>query len=163
MYMHGKLMARGDVNSRKIQSQVPVEWLMVAMWQQLSRVYAQCIAGFALALGLGFLSPVGQQGASMEELEHACLDREGLRGGKYTKWAAELSAEQFYGLLWMVGEFGIRASAHDPQSDARYLTQRRDAGRQAVIDCVRGHARTMAEAQQMIVTGTNRPAIRGSG
>ena len=81
-------------------------------------------------------------------------------GGIYTKWAADLSAEQFYGLLWMVDEFGIRASAHDPQSNARYLAPRRDASRQALIDCVRGHARILAGAQQMIVTGTNGP-VRG--
>ena len=62
----------------------------------------------------------------MKELEHVCLEREGLRGGKYTKWAADLSAEQFYGLLWMVGEFGIRTSAHDPLS-MLYLVPRRDA------------------------------------
>ena len=47
----------------------------------------------------------------------------------------------------MVGEFGIRATLHDPQSDACYLAPRRDAGRQVVIDCVRGHARTLAEVQ----------------
>ena len=44
-------------------------------------------------------------------------------------------------------EFGIRASAHDPQSDARYLAPSRDASSQSVNDYLRGHARTMAEVQ----------------
>lgn len=94
----------------------------------------------------------------MDEDEQICLNRKQLSLGKYTSWAADLSEEQLYGLLWMVGEFGIRASAHDPQSDARYPDLRRDAGRQAVIDYVRGQARTLAEVQQMIRDCHKRPS-----
>ena len=41
MYMHGKLMAKGEVYSRKVQSLVPVEWFdgcdVVVL---MTRVYA---------------------------------------------------------------------------------------------------------------------------
>jgi hypothetical protein len=36
--------------------------------------------------------------------------RERLRLGKYTRWAANLSEAQVEALLWMIGEFGSRAS-----------------------------------------------------
>ena len=45
------------------------------------------------------------------------LNRDQLRLGKYTRWAAELSEDEMYTLLWLLGEFGIRTSAeHLPDS-----------------------------------------------
>lgn len=38
------------------------------------------------------------------------LDRERLRTGKYTQWAAELSSDEIFAFLWLFGEFGIRTS-----------------------------------------------------
>lgn len=39
------------------------------------------------------------------------LNRGILRIGKYTRWAANLTEDELYGLLWLLGEFGIRTSA----------------------------------------------------
>jgi hypothetical protein len=41
------------------------------------------------------------------------LNRDQLRLGKYTRWAAELSDDEMYGLPWLLGEFGIRSSAEN--------------------------------------------------
>ncbi len=30
--------------------------------------------------------------------------------GKYTRWAANLTEDELYGLLWLLGEFGVRTS-----------------------------------------------------
>jgi hypothetical protein len=45
--------------------------------------------------------------------EPLVLNRDQLRLYKYTRWAAELSADEMYGLLWLLGEFGIRTSAEN--------------------------------------------------
>jgi hypothetical protein len=34
-----------------------------------------------------------------------------LSGGKYTKWAVDMSEDTLRALLWMVGEYGIRVNA----------------------------------------------------
>lgn len=49
----------------------------------------------------------------MENLEPLVLDRRRLSLGKYTRWAADLSDEEMYGLLWFLGEFGIRTSEYN--------------------------------------------------
>ena len=36
--------------------------------------------------------------------------REHLRVGKYTRWAVDLNEAQLEAILWMIGEFGYRAS-----------------------------------------------------
>lgn len=46
----------------------------------------------------------------MENTETLIFDRRRLSLGKYTRWAANLSDEEMYGLLWFLGEFGIRTS-----------------------------------------------------
>jgi hypothetical protein len=49
----------------------------------------------------------------MQNPKPLVLDRSRLSLGKYTRWAADLSDEEIYGLLWFLGEFGIRTSNHN--------------------------------------------------
>jgi hypothetical protein len=49
----------------------------------------------------------------MDNPESLVLDRRHLSLGKYTRWAANLSDEEMYGLLWFLGEFGIRSSEYN--------------------------------------------------
>lgn len=77
------------------------------------------------------------------------IDREKLRLGKYTRWAANLTPDQFYALLWMVGEYGIRSSPDDPAiSEGQQV--RREAGRKAIVEFVQGKKITLTEAKKAI-------------
>jgi hypothetical protein len=49
----------------------------------------------------------------MHPEEMIVLDRRRLKLGKYTRWAASFSDEEVYGLLWFLGEFGIRTSEYN--------------------------------------------------
>jgi hypothetical protein len=49
----------------------------------------------------------------MDSPEPLVLDRRRLNLGKYTRWAAELSEDEMYALLWLLGEFGIRTSTEN--------------------------------------------------
>ena len=49
----------------------------------------------------------------MENPDPLVIDRRRLNLGKYTRWAASLSDEEMYGLLWFLGEFGIRTSEYN--------------------------------------------------
>lgn len=77
------------------------------------------------------------------------LDRRHLSGGKYMSWAANLSDEQMYGLLWLIGEFGIRSSEYSLQKDIR-VPGRARTGLLGVLDFVHGSPLTQEEAMQSI-------------
>ena len=84
------------------------------------------------------------------------LDRRHLSGVKYMSWAANLSAEQMYGLLWLIGEFGIRTSEYSLQENIR-VPGRARTGLLGVLDFVHGSPLTQEEAMQSI-----RNAYKGS-
>lgn len=77
------------------------------------------------------------------------LDRRRLSGGKYMSWATNLAAEQMYGLLWLIGEFGIRTSEHSLQENIR-VPGRARTGLLGVLDFVHGSPLTQEEAMQSI-------------
>jgi hypothetical protein len=62
--------------------------------------------------------------------------RDRLADGKYTKKFSNLSDDELAGLLWLVGEFAVRASATDYRiEDARYRAERRKIGAlRAIVD-----------------------------
>lgn len=47
------------------------------------------------------------------KLNTITLDLDELSFGKYTRWAKNLTADQFNGLLWLIGEFMVRAYPSD--------------------------------------------------
>lgn len=77
------------------------------------------------------------------------LDRDQLRLGKYTSWAAELSTDELHALLWMVGEYGIRSSAEDAAKSSGH-EGRREAGRKAIVQIVNGQRMTLEQAKAAI-------------
>ncbi|WP_162176505.1 hypothetical protein [Synechococcus sp. KORDI-100] len=81
------------------------------------------------------------------------LDREQLRIGKYTSWAADLSPDQLCALLWMVGEYGIRTSP-DPNERVLGSPHRREAGRKALVEFVWGKPISLRKAQAIIRAST---------
>jgi hypothetical protein len=81
--------------------------------------------------------------------ETIVLDRRRLSLGKYTRWAASLSDEEMYGLLWLLGEFGIRTSQQNLLSSIQEAGRAR-TGLLGALDCVHGNALTEEEAKHAI-------------
>ena len=73
------------------------------------------------------------------------LNRDQLRLGKYTRWAAELSADEMYGLLWLLGEFGIRTSESN-LLDSIQEPGRARTGLLGALDFVHGHPLSQEQA-----------------
>ena len=77
------------------------------------------------------------------------ISRRRLSGGKYMRWAANLSDDQMYGLLWLIGEFGIRASEHSFQEIIQ-VPGRARTGLLGILEFVHGRPLTQEEAMQAI-------------
>ena len=78
------------------------------------------------------------------------LNRDQLRLGKYTRWAAELSADEMYGLLWLLGEFGIRTSAEYLLPDSIREKGRARSGLLGALGFVHGQPLSQEQAMQAI-------------
>ena len=85
----------------------------------------------------------------MDNPEQLVLDRRRLSLGKYTSWAADLTDEQMYGLLWFLGEFGIRTSEYN-LLDSIQETGRARTGLLGALGFVHGHPLSQEEAMQAI-------------
>ena len=85
----------------------------------------------------------------MNNPEPLVLDRRRLSLGKYTRWAADLTDEQMYGLLWLLGEFGIRTSESN-LLDSIQETGRARTGLLGALDFVHGHPLSQEQAMQAI-------------
>ena len=73
------------------------------------------------------------------------LDRERLRTGKYTQWAAELSSDEIFAFIWLFGEFGIRTSA-DSVRDLIREKGRARSGLLGAMEFVHGKPLSLDEA-----------------
>jgi hypothetical protein len=91
----------------------------------------------------------GQADSIMENSEQLILDRRRLSLGKYTRWAANLSDEEMYGLLWFLGEFGIRTGEHNLQSSMKKAGRAR-TGLLGALGFVHGHPVTQEQAMKAI-------------
>jgi hypothetical protein len=85
----------------------------------------------------------------MENPEPLVLDRRALSLGKYTRWAADLTDKQMYGLLWFLGEFGIRTSESN-LLDSIQETGRARTGLLGALGFVHGHPLGQEQAMQAI-------------
>jgi hypothetical protein len=87
---------------------------------------------------------------TIESVDLLSIEREELRLGKYTSWAADLTPDQLKALLWMVGEYGIRAPMENevPVSDVR-----REVGRRALVGFVKRQPISSEEAKRQIRKG----------
>ncbi len=85
----------------------------------------------------------------MDNPEPLVLDRRRLSLGKYTRWAADLTDEQMYGLLWFLGEFGIRTSESN-LLDSIQETGRARTGLLGALGFVHGHPLSQEQAMQAI-------------
>lgn len=85
----------------------------------------------------------------MDNPEPLVLDRRRLSLGKYTSWAADLSDEQMYGLLWFLGEFGIRTSEYN-LLDSIQEPGRARTGLLGALGFVHGHPLSQDQAMQAI-------------
>ena len=86
---------------------------------------------------------------SMENPEPLVLDRRHLSLGKYTRWAADLSDEEMYGLLWFLGEFGIRTSEYNLVDSIQEVGRAR-TGLLGALDFVHGRPITQEQAMKAI-------------
>jgi hypothetical protein len=85
----------------------------------------------------------------MENSEQLILDRRRLSLGKYTRWAANLTDDQMYGLLWFLGEFGIRTSESN-LLDSIQETGRARTGLLGALGFVHGHPLSQEKAIKAI-------------
>ncbi len=85
----------------------------------------------------------------MENPEPLVLDRRRLSLGKYTRWAAELTDEQMYGLLWLLGEFGIRTSEYNLLDSIQEIGRAR-TGLLGALGVIHGHPLSQEQAMQAI-------------
>ena len=85
----------------------------------------------------------------MDNPEPLVLDRRRLSLGKYTRWAADLTDEQVYGLLWLLGEFGIRTSEYN-LLDSIQEAGRARTGLLGALGFVHGHPLSQEQAMQAI-------------
>jgi hypothetical protein len=85
----------------------------------------------------------------MENPEPLVLDRRALSLGKYTRWAADLTDKQMYGLLWFLGEFGIRTSESN-LLDSIQETGRARTGLLGALGFVHGHPLSQEQAIKAI-------------
>ena len=93
-------------------------------------------------IAAGSREPVDENGS-------ITISRRRLSGGKYMRWAANLSDDQMYGLLWLIGEFGIRASEHSFQEIVR-VPGRARTGLLGILEFVHGRPLTQEEAMKAI-------------
>lgn len=80
--------------------------------------------------------------------------RELLQLGKYTKWAAELPVEQLAGLLWGLGEYGIRATPSNNEAILRFakkigLHERAIVGLMVVLEFPYRNPRTVDQVRKL--------------
>jgi hypothetical protein len=85
----------------------------------------------------------------MENPDPLVIDRRRLSLGKYTRWATNLSDEEMYGLLWFLGEFGIRTGEHNLQSSMKEDGRAR-TGLLGALGFVHGHPATQEQAMEAI-------------
>jgi hypothetical protein len=88
----------------------------------------------------------------MDNPEQLVLDRRRLNLGKYTRWSANLTDEQMYGLLWFLGEFGIRTSESN-LLDSIQEPGRARTGLLGALGFVHGHPLSQEQAMQAIRDG----------
>lgn len=88
----------------------------------------------------------------MDQSDSLSISRERLKIGKYTRWAAELTEEEMYGLLWMLGEAGIRVQAHELENlDAlKNKNKRARIGLVEALRYVQGAPKTLEQALDVI-------------
>jgi hypothetical protein len=99
--------------------------------------------------GLDPTASMPRQESAHHVNEPLLLDRDRLRTGKYTRWAANLTEEQVYGLFWLLGEFGIRTH---PASLPDAITEpgRARTGLLGALGFVHGRPLTQEEAMAAI-------------
>jgi hypothetical protein len=85
----------------------------------------------------------------MENPDPLVIDRRRLNLGKYTRWAASLSDEEIYGLLWLLGEFGIRTSEYNLVDSIQEVGRAR-TGLLGALGFVRGRPVTQEQAMKAI-------------
>jgi len=85
----------------------------------------------------------------MDNPESLVLDRRRLSLGKYTRWAANLSDEEMYGLLWFLGEFGIRSQEYNLHKDIQQPGRAR-TGLLGALGFVHGRPVTQEQAMKSI-------------
>ena len=85
----------------------------------------------------------------MNPEETIVLDRRHLNLGKYTRWAASLSDEEVYGLLWFLGEFGIRTSEYN-LADSILEVGRARTGLLGALGFIHGRPVTQEQAMKSI-------------
>jgi hypothetical protein len=81
--------------------------------------------------------------------EQIIIDRNRMRLGKYTGWAANLSDEEMYGLLWLLGEFGIRTSEYNLLNSIQEAGRAR-TGLLGALGFVHGHPLSQEQAMKAI-------------
>ncbi len=69
--------------------------------------------------------------------------------GKYTRWAANLTEDELYGLLWLLGEFGIRTSTANLFDSIREKGRAR-TGLLGALAFVHGHPLSKEKAKAAI-------------
>jgi hypothetical protein len=85
----------------------------------------------------------------MENPDPLVIDRRRLNLGKYTRWAASLSDEEMYGLLWFLGEFGIRTSEYNLVDSIQEVGRAR-TGLLGALGFVQGRPVTQEQAMKVI-------------
>ena len=85
----------------------------------------------------------------MENTEPLVLDRERLSLGKYTRWARNLSDEEIYGLLWLIGGFGFGTSKEILLDSIQEIGQARTC-LLGILDYVHGRSLSEEQARQSI-------------
>ena len=95
---------------------------------------------------------MGETITTMESDSSLSVERDRLKLGKYTSWAADLSADELLALLWMVGEYGIRSSA-ESEDPSIGCDVRREVGRRALVSFVHHRPISLEEAKRQIRQG----------
>jgi hypothetical protein len=85
----------------------------------------------------------------MHTEDQIIIDRTRLSLGKYTHWAANLSDEEMYGLLWFLGEFGIRTSEYNLFDSIQEVGRAR-TGLLGALGFVHGRPVTQEQAMKAI-------------
>jgi hypothetical protein len=85
----------------------------------------------------------------MENPDPFVIDRRRLNLGKYTRWAASLSDEEIYGLLWLPGQFGIRISEYNLVDSIQEVGRAR-TGLLGALGFVHGRPVTQEQAMKAI-------------
>jgi hypothetical protein len=77
--------------------------------------------------------------------------RERIANGKYTRWAKDITMEELVGMLWLVGEYGVRAPNQDLQD--LYGGERRRAIAHNLLVRFRYEPLPFETVRKRIVTG----------